>query len=559
MFSIKKDLVLFLSFIISLMSCSSSNSAGGSDLPNGKVVVSVVEKNVNTTSSVVYLKSIKLTSNGETVQLEEKGITDGGGTVIFENIPEGRYVVYANQIESSNKSINSNVVINSIDSIYNLTLNNRAPVCIVGRILNHSYKTLLFVPGMNKLVEIDSTGRYYIENVPTGKFELALIKNGIVSITSLKIDESVEFDTLFVKDLDPNSELSSDIIEVDYYKTDLSALTYINAISYDMNNMPDWYKGKDFSLIEYYDVDAINELQIPIWHFPVIAGVSSQTSEFYGGFDAVKDSIKIQIGKVDSLFNIDGLSGDIRFSLDSVYLIPQHPDSEAVEPPAGFAVRILYDGFEEGTKGNWIKNRRVIVHNVLSATKGTFSDEALIDVMWEFGLFRGCPYISGTHIYASKNGVNGTSFNAPNTVMNLQSTTEWIDASISVMNYYGGTFSTVPSINLNAYPEVIGIRVLNYNNETISNVKVNVYGAAPFSDSIDNIIEMSGYTDTEGKFNFNKNPYISEDSKNHIFDNLLIEVDTGNNKYYSWMPYYLLIEWWFEHPGEAFYLQINTL
>ncbi len=551
--------IISLLAAIFIISCSSSNSAGGSDLPNGKIAVTVtIPDSINSNTSV-SLKSLKITSEGEVVIYEDYFEVNKTSLLEFENVPVGNYVLTAVSHDSSLMAIKSRVELEDEERVVNSELILSPKSNIIGRVLNSSSCKVL-LPGINKSTIVDADGFYTLNNVPKGDFEIAFIESSVLSIVSLETKNNTSFDTLFIQDVKVINDTDQISQEYELYENSLLASAYLEPEVYSLGEKPDWYSGKDFSLVNYLKVDTSADIQKTVWHFPVIAGVTQQTSDYYGGAVAVIDSIKNQIKKVDSLFkSIEGINADIRFTLDSIYLIPIHPDSEVVEPPEGYAVRILYDGFKEGTRGNWIKKSRVIVHNSSAEVNGTFSDDALKSVMWEFGLFRGCSYISSAEVYASKNKVNGLAFSVPSTVMNLKSTTDWIDANIHIINYSAGNFSIIPSITLSAFPQVMGIKVLDYDNKPVSNVTVNVYGAEPFPDSIDNIIDFSGLTDISGKYTFDKNPYVTEDNLQHVFDNLLIEVFDGNNKFYTWLPHYKMYEWWFEHPGEEFFLNINIL
>lgn len=541
---------------LAMISCSSSNTAGGSDLPNGKITVSIEmpeSLNMNVNCS---LKSVKITSSGEKILYFDSKYLLASDNLEFVNVPPGNYIITAMSEDSLYGAINSKISVDEDSIVENIAL--KTIVNLKGRALNSNAGSVL-VPGLNKQTAIDSLGFYTIDKCLLGEFEICFIENGLLNIVSLKTKEQKEIDTLFIQDIKVVDSLINIDEQYQLYETDLSASVYVNPQIYDFENKPAWYEEKDFSNVTYLKVDTIENTQVEVWHFPIIAGVTQQTSDYYGGFDSVKDSIKNHIKKLDSLFNIDGLKGDIRYTLDSVYLISMHPDSEVIEPPAGFAVRVLYDGYGEGTKGNWIKNKRVIVHNSSAENTGSFSDAAMKSFMWEFGLSRGGTYISSAEIYSSENKVNCTAFNAPATVMNLKSTTEWIDVNIHLMNYYGANFSIVPSIVLSSYPDTIGIEIVDYDNKPIEGIQINVYGLESFGDSLDTIIDFSGLTKANGRWVLDNNPFVNDTQTGFLFDNLLIEVYDGNNKVYSWLPYYKVIEWWFEHPGESFYLKVNLL
>lgn len=550
--------LLFILTTLFFISCSATSNAGGSDLPNGKINVSVSIPDSLENLTTVTIKSLEITPNGEKViYIDEKEITQTT-EFKFEHVPSGNYIITATSSDSALMAISSKVLLENENEIVYKQLDLLSKTNIVGRVPNSTNCSVL-IPGLGRSVSVDAEGFYTLNNVPKGEFEIVFLENNILSFVSIEVKENSSLDTLFIQDIDIVQDSNEVEQEFNLYDNSFSLSAYVEPKYYNIGEKPEWYSGKDFSQVNYLKIDTSDVIETPIWHFPIIAGVTKATSDYYGGFNAVSDSIQNHIQKLDSLFNIEGLIGDIRYTLDSVYLIEVHPDSEVVEPPAGFAVRLLYDGYSESTRGNWIKNQRVIIHNSSAENTGSFSDNAMVPFMWEFGLFRGCSYLTATEIQASKNMVNGTSFNAPATVMNLKSTTEWIDANIHLMNHSAGEFSIVPAMTLSAFPDIIGIRIMDYDNNPMSGIRINIYGVEPFPDSLNNIADFSGLTDSEGKFTLGENPFVTEDNLQHVFDNLLIEVDDGNNKFYTWLPQYKMYEWWFEHPGEEFYLTVNIL
>lgn len=550
--------ILITSISILLLSCSASNSAGGSDLPNGKVSASIIIPEESNTPITVSLIETKLDSINEQITFEEVIQINSSQTVEFNNIPEGLYILKAISNDKKDYSVRSKILLDFDTLVIVDTFNLSHSTILKGRVTNAT-NCKVIVPGTKITATTDSDGFYVLNDVPSGIYELGFIINNILSFITIKTKDVEKNDTVFIQDIDIITDTIVESFQHNLYKHSFLTSNYVTPKEYSFDNKPDWYNGKDFTKITYFKIDTLAAVQKPIWHFPIIAGITKATLNYYGGIGSITDSIKTHIKKLDSLFNIDGLEGDIKYTLDSIYIIEMHPDSEVVEPPEGFAVRLLYDGFQESTRGNWIKKDRVIIHNSSSENVGTFSAEAMKAFMWEFGLFRGCSYISATEIYASQNKVNGTAFNAPSTVMNLKSTTEWIDANIYIMNHSEDRFSIIPAITLNAFPAVIGIKVLDYDNYPIENIQINVYGVEDFPDSLDNIIDYSGTTNKNGLFTFSENPYVTADHLQHIYDNLLIEIIDGNNKIYRWLPQFKMYEWWFEHPGEEFYLTINIL
>lgn len=299
----------------------------------------------------------------------------------------------------------------------------------------------------------------------------------------------------------------------------------------------------------------------PTWRFPVIVGVSQKTVDFYGGFDSIKTLIKIQIDSVERWFNEPNVfDGIIKYPIDSFYLITGTVNAENVAPPSGFGVRLLYDGYGEGSFGNWFVKNRVICHNYSPQTgTGMFGHTAFTEeLMWEFGLSRGCTTIDEMNVSAGNNKVNGTAFSSPVSIMNGigAETALWDINSINVVNYYKNTFDILPRIIFRAFPDTIGIKVIR-NGAPVTGAAIRLFAAKQPLNTISDSAIVIDTTDNNGRITFGINPFTlnNKDSITHF--TTLIEVIHGQDTTYTWFPYIDAGNAWYADKSHPFYKEVT--
>jgi hypothetical protein len=320
---------------------------------------------------------------------------------------------------------------------------------------------------------------------------------------------------------------------------------------------PLWYDGKDFSLVIYFEV--IGDTLKPVWKFPLIVGVTAQTAQYYGGLAAIETLIVNHIKRINDIFNnAVGLNGTIDYYVDSVYQISGAVDDENIVPPKGVAFRLIYDGYGEGTFGNWVKATRVICHNSSPETgDGMFGNDALPAVLWEFGLSRGCTSLYKLQVDADQNPVNQEEYVGPVSIMNSTSTSTWSPYSVNILNYYANRFSIEPRIIYDAFPEKIGITAKNSSGSPLVGVSVTLYGVQWSSSAVDTPAVVSGTTDSNGEFLFTDNPFKQGSPDDIIYPNFLVSAIHGQDTIFTWFPFPEVGNAWFANPDTTFYKQIT--
>jgi hypothetical protein len=297
----------------------------------------------------------------------------------------------------------------------------------------------------------------------------------------------------------------------------------------------------------------------PTWRFPVIVGVSKKTAVFYGGFDSIKTLIKIQIDSVERWFNGPKVfSGIIKYPIDSFYLITGTVNAENVAPPSGFGLRLLYDGYGEGSFGCWVLKNRVICHSYSPQTgTGMFGHTAFAkELMWEFGLSRGCTDLYELNVTAGNNKVNGTAFSAPVSIMNGAETALWDLNSINVVNYYKATFNIFPRIIFSAFPDTVGIKVAR-NNVPVTGAAVRLFAAKQPLFTISDSAIVIDTTDNNGRITFGINPFTLNNKESITYFTTLIQVIYGQDTTYTWFPHIDAGNAWYADKSHPFYKEVT--
>jgi len=417
--------------------------------------------------------------------------------------------------------------------------------------------TLAVIPGLNKKSGVDSQGFYTFSKIPQGQYDISFIYERIVNYLPVNIENPLSDDTAFIEDAAYATLVNEASNVYSFYPHRLDKTFSIVPEKYEAGQHPSWYEGKDFSLVTYFDIVA--DTLKPVWKFPVIVGVSAQTAQYYGGLNAIKVLIEDHIERINGIFNnaVD-LKGTINYTIDSVYQIAGAVDDENVEPPKGVAFRLIYDGFGEGTFGNWVKATRVICHNYSPQTgDGMFGNDAMPYVLWEFGLSRGGTSLYKLKVDADKNPINHEAYEGPTCIMNSTSTSTWSRYIVNVMNYYENRFSIEPRIIYYAFPEKTGIVVTNSGGSPLSGVTLNLYGIQWGTNTVEEPAVLSGTTDSNGELLFSQNPFKQGDPDDIIYPNFLVSAVNGQDTTYMWFPFTDAGNAWFANPDTVFYKEIT--
>lgn len=535
----KKSLIVFL--IVLLFSCSSEDMAGGgTGMPNGVVEIVCVDSLSNiVVGADVQLLGIIITESGDSSFFKSNLITDPSGKCCFKNVPNGKFVISINDSISNKGALITRVEVNG-----NLWKNDNPIVLykittLKGRVVNWKDNSdfSVIIPGIEKSFAVNDSGFFTIPGFLNGNIDICLVSESIVNYLSLKSSGSNDNDTTYIRDVNFVSSDLSDSYFNNYYEQKAKRAFQIRPEYYEPHNKPAWYNEHDFSKVDYLIEDHLGEYKTD-WHFPVIVGISDSILKHYGNDSvALHKLIENQFDQINISFNEAYIGGIIKFSLDSIYLITGSVDAENILPPKGYALRLIYDGFSEGTFGNWYASNRVASYSYSPLSEGgMFGDKGCIFLMWMLGLSRGCYYICESEVYAANNNVTGIDFKLNDYVMNSRSIDNWSSINSMLINYNNNSFNCDNEVLIRRFPDSISLKIENSNSLSLSNVKIDIYTVANHNHSVKDSVVYTGTTDNNGEFFFQNNPFIEIDKKSIKHHNLLIRTIYSGDTTYNWLP-----------------------
>lgn len=543
---VKIVLVLFL--ILGIFCTSNDVATGGDDIANGYIQANCIDTLFNNISGAsADLVGVYLTNEGDSSFYSSSDITDEAGICRFINVPDGQYVLTVKDTILNRGAIKTRITVNgdSIISSEALVLKKQSP--IKGRIANYDQESLInvIVPGVLKSFKPDNNGFYTISNMYLGNYDICLISDSIINYLSLNI-KSADGDTIYIRDIDFASSVSTSNGSVDIYEQDSENSFQIVPKYYDPQNEPAWYEDHDFNLVDYYEnVDGKDSL-LPQWHFPVIIGISDSTfKHFNSDSSSIADMIINQFQEASNIFNLATISGKINFSVDSIYLITEDPNNEAITPPAGFALRLIYDAFHEVATGNslWGPENKCGVY-AYSPTDpgGMFGDIGMRYLMWTLARSRGCFYMELCDIDSSKNLYNGEGFYLPNYIMTMRSLDVWSPTNEMIMNFTTNTLWPEAHIELNNFPNSVELLFVDDNLSPISGLNINIYASRQSDFTLLDSVYYSGIADSNGKFSFPERPFINVNENDIDYPTYLIEAMGNNDTTRIWFPVHEVID-----------------
>ena len=306
-------------------------------------------------------------------------------------------------------------------------------------------------------------------------------------------------------------------------------------------------------------VDISNENLKPLWKFPIIAGISEQTVEYYNGIDAVTDLLNDQITSVNQKFNDPGVfNGLLYFSVDSIYTFSGSPNDQHIEPPVGYAFRLVYDGFGTGAS-TWDKFDRVVYNNYkVSNSGGIFGTEATGMVTWFLGLARGAVALARLHVDANKNHINGEAYySAPSIMSSPKDYSVWDQYSIDLINSHADNSSILPEVKFEAFPESMGFYVSTASNTPIPDVTIDLYGVIMNENKLTDAPLFTGTTDVNGEYLFDKFIFTNSSADKFDYYNFLAVVINSPDTSYAWVPVTDIGNAWFAYPDTTFRLNFT--
>ena len=304
-------------------------------------------------------------------------------------------------------------------------------------------------------------------------------------------------------------------------------------------------------------LDISHENLKPLWKFPLIAGISEQTVEYYNGIDAVADLLSNQITSVNEKFNDPGVfNGLFYFSVDSIYTFSGSANDQQIEPPAGYAFRLVYDGFGSGAS-TWNKFERVVYNNYkVSNSGGIFGTESTDMVTWFLGLARGAVALARLHVDADKNHINNEAYTGvPSIMSSPKNYSVWDQYSIHLINSHAEKASILPEVKFKAFPESMGFYVSTASNTPIPDVTVDLYGVIMDENRLTDTPLFTGTTDVNGEYLFDKFLFTNSSADKFDYYNFLAVVIHSTDTSFAWLPVTDVSNAYFANPDTTFRLE----
>ena len=506
--TIKTISVLVIIILLQIMHCSNMFAGGGSGAGNSAVVGNVYTKpNTPVPNSIVKVipeKYNPVTDSSLPYELIDTTDADGSFQIAVSKV--GTYNIIASDSDSLQKVLEKDIQVTEKDTVV---------------------KALYIVdPGALQIIMPDTMDTVY----------------GYVYIEGTEIYRELTNATIYSDSTISvmlNSVPAGPLPEVIYREISLLISDTVIVLS------------NDTIIIEF--PDTTNK---PIWRFPCVVGIAQNTSDHFGGFDIIKDSIIKQFNDANTTFNTPNVfNGTLRFAADSFYIITGSIDAEAIEPPAGFALRVIYDGLMEGGLIANSYSERWICHKYhVDSTGGMFGERAQHLLNWLFGLMRGGKPLDDVKVLAQNNPLNNQSFDPVASIMSHpEQAGPWDTYNTHVINYNSDKFSVLPHIKYTAFPASMGIYVESNGGLPVENAAVKLYGVIIDAGYIDsNDIILSGQTDINGEYEFSKNPYLNNAQDYFNFDNILISAIKDQDTAWAWIPFYDPSNAWFAVPDTVF-------
>lgn len=526
-----------------LLACSGgSDVAGGSDMPNGIITgVVIASDGANASSASVELSGVKLSHQGDSTFWKQSTQTNTDGEYTFTNVPENDYILKAT-LKSGETAILSHVTKNADKLVIN-PLSTSNSIVIKGRLLESVYATHVFIPGTGISAPIQSDSTYTLNDVPRGELALTFSNDSVMNVLPIQVDATADRDTFFVRDA---YFLTNGSISYNYHSTPNAFFTYVEL--YNKKAQPNWYIGRNFSGITYFDHIDNREL----WYFPIEVLITSITENNYS---YIMDQIKQQILNANSIFRDSRFNGKILFAVEHNYTL-----NSTTPPPFDsdrFSMRVIYD--ESGSYSSvseWKNSERTFILNGNDfVNNGLFSHEAQIKLTQGLALSRGCENLFEYDVTADENSVNAFSYRRDELLLWGTGGSEWDVQSIELINRNKSQFKATETFSAADYPEAILLKV-SQNGQPVAGAEVFIYGFIPSMDSTNISPRYDYHTDDQGYYRFTENPFLEGDYHSQ-YNSFLAKVVHNNSEVNRWIPAFELRGEYYNTASERVVIDIN--
>lgn len=506
-------LLTFAAAAALLAGCSSdSQHAGGSDLPNGYVSGIVVSSaGSSQANATLKIADVTLTATGDSVIWSQTVQSENDGTFSFSNVENGSYVITA---EGSNgeKAILGRFTKGSSNAD-TVSIKTAEPVDIRGRVISgSSTPESIYLAGTDISAKIESNGFYTLPSVPRGELELTISDNNELSILQLALDQTVDTDTMFIRDCQFDNA-SGEVY--DLHDAPISAkITYPEF--YGIGNEPAWYQSVDFNGVTY-ETEKSDDVR-DLWHFPLLIEVPEEALGSFGSLENARDSIQSMLITSNRFFSSTQFEGRILFTIDSIGTTANSDINSATAPSSRFAARVLVNPLSD--LAQWNKSTKSVVVNKNNLTQG-------------LALTRGAIDLRSYRVSGENNPVNSDEF-APDSLVMFNPAGEKIDElSLYSINRNKAKANASSSVQ-DTFPKIT-VKV-TVDGSPVS-TEVMVYGVDSRTATIDISPRYDSSTTVDGLYTIPEDAFQSGAVMNQ-YHNFLFEVKIGNKKYYQWLPKY---------------------
>jgi hypothetical protein len=291
--------------------------------------------------------------------------------------------------------------------------------------------------------------------------------------------------------------------------------------------------------------------QRPSYKFSIKVAIDKETVDSFGGMERIKPRLKEMFDTINSRFNNNSFYALYDFAVDwnAVYIYDgaSRPEVQKKHPFHNYLVVI--DGlhnYEEEGGGGWNGGTTQAIYHYRGSTANKianpFDKQATDGIVHEFGHARGVPDIYSMSVDSAKNPVSKEKFRPVHSIMNeCFNVTVWDTYSINLINLSGDRIIDIDSLILPCFPLRLDIKVMQPDGRLIKNALVRFYPVKWYSYSVLDTVIQQGRTNKKGIYTCTENPF--QPGKAGIdygmnCNNLLVEVNKGNKKTYTWLPLY---------------------
>ena len=245
-----------------------------------------------------------------------------------------------------------------------------------------------------------------------------------------------------------------------------------------------------------------------IWKFSVLVAVEKQTADYYQKVYSkdIRLIVNEQIATVNANFNTsNNFNGRFSFQADSIYVFEGSAQNEIFKLHSNHNYKIIINGFSNDLSGGgWYGTNRSIYHNwKWDNNNGPFGKYATDGLTHEFGHARGAIDIYGLKVDAQKNLVNSSSFEPINSIMNYPyDNIKWDEHTIKLLNSTGSKAIEDEKYITSAFPNTLGVKVINSQGIPLNNAAVEVYPVEWFSYGVASNPLFRSTTNDKGVYQF---------------------------------------------------------